>query len=289
MSGFRYQLNLAGAVWTFDSPVEIKVEDNCMPFMTDAVSSDITISYQLGKPDHTGEEIVSDRNPIVWKGPGYHRVERRYILSLKPHSCYFMREDDPFHVDGLLYSGKEKFFESLSQLMGASDLEVHLANLGAISLHSSLIRYQGKAILFTAPSGTGKSTQADLWAKHRGADVFNGDRSMIRKIGGSWTAFGSPFAGTSGLYRNESAPIRAIIVLRKAETNSIRMLGQAEAFRCLYSETIIPRWNDKAHSLIMDLITQITAEIPVVMLSCRPEESSVDLLNQFLQEELNDR
>ena len=289
MSGFRYQMTLAGAVWIFDSPVEVKVEDNCAPFMTDALPPDITIYYQLGKPDYTGEEVISDRNPIVWKGSGYYRVERRYILSLKPHSCYFIRDEEPFHVDGLLYSGKEKFFESLSQLMGASDLEVHLANLGAISLHSSLIRYQGKSILFTAPSGSGKSTQADLWERYRGADVINGDRSMIRKIGESWTAFGSPFAGTSGLYRNESAPIRAIIVLRKSETNSIRMLGQAEAFRYLYSETIIPRWNDKVHSLIMDYITQITAEIPIVMLSCRPEESSVNLLDQFLQEELNDR
>ena len=164
-----------------------------------------------------------------------------------------------------------------------------LASIDAISLHSALVRYQNRAILFSAPSGTGKSTQAELWKRYRGADPINGDRSIIRKHDGRWTAYGSPHAGTSGLFRNESVPIRIIVILRQSDKNNLRVLGQAEAFRYLYSETVVPRWNDEIHSHIMDIITQITAEIPVVMLSCRLEESAVDLLDQFLQEEGNDR
>ena len=79
------------------------------------------------------------------------------------------------------------------------------------------------------------------------------------------------------------------MILRQSDKNNLRVLGQAEAFRYLYSETVVPRWNDEIHSHIMDIITQITAEVPVVMLSCRPEESAVDLLDQFLQEGRNDR
>ena len=289
MDKYRYQLNLAEKVWTYESPVELEVDDNCQPFQICADHSDFTISYQLGDPKTAVEEKVHEGNPIVWRGAGYTRVERLYTLSRQPHSCYYLKDEDPFHVQGLIYPGKQKFFESLIRLIDVSDLEVQLTAVGAISLHSSLIRYQGQAILFTGPSGIGKSTQAALWERYRQAEQLNGDRTILRKTDGAWNGFGSPFAGTSGIFRNESAPIRAIVVLRQADENSIRHLGSGEAFRYLYSESIVPRWNDRIHTRIMDIITQIVTEVPVIMMACRPDETSVSLLDQFLQEELNDR
>ena len=287
MEIYRYQLNFADTVWTFDLPVEVEVDDNCNPFVISTNHTDVLFSYRFGEPNSSMEEKIHEIGPTVWKGSGYIRVERLLVLSRTPCSCYYLK-GDPFKIDGLIYPGKEKLFKTLDEVLNVSDLEVHLANIDAISLHSSLIRYQDRAILFSAPSGTGKSTQADLWKQYRGADPINGDRSIIRKKDGKWTAYGSPYAGTSGLFRNESVPIRTIVVLRQSEENTVRLLGQGEAFRYLYSETVVPRWNQETHSHIMDIITQITAEIPVVMLSCRPEESAVDLLDQFLQEELHD-
>ena len=289
MENHRYQLNFADTVWTFDLPVEVTVDDNCKPFEVSTEQTDILFSYGYGDPDTTGEEKIQENDPIVWKGEGYCRVERLLVMSRVPCSCYYLKSGEPFHMNGLIYPGKEKLFETLDKILNVSDLEVPLASIDAISLHSALVRYQDRAILFSAPSGTGKSTQAELWKRYRGADPINGDRSIIRKQDGKWTAYGSPHAGTSGLFRNESVPIRIIVILRQSDKNNLRVLGQAEAFRYLYSETVVPRWNDEIHSHIMDIITQITAEVPVVMLSCRPEECAVDLLDQFLQEERNDR
>ena len=59
---------------------------------------------------------------------------------------------------------------------------------------ASFIRWQGRGILFSAPSGTGKSTQANLWVQHQGAEVINGDRAALRQVGGRWQAFGLPYA-----------------------------------------------------------------------------------------------
>ena len=44
-------------------------------------------------------------------------------------------------------------------------------------MHGAVIAVGNKAWLFTAPSGTGKSTQAELWERYRNAEQINGDRS----------------------------------------------------------------------------------------------------------------
>ena len=146
-------------------------------------------------------------------------------------------------------------------------------------------RSGGDAILFTAPSGTGKSTQAGLWEQFAGAETLNGDRSMLRRVDGVWTAFGSPFAGTSGIYRNESAPVRALIVLRQAPENTIRRLSVAEAFRAIYSESVLPRWHTEAHQQVIRLVTEIVSEVPVYLLACTPDERPVTLLRNTLEGE----
>ena len=108
--------------------------------------------------------------------------------------------------------------------LSADALEQVCITLQAALLHTSFIKWQGKAILFTAPSGTGKSTQADLWRRIEGAEIINGDRAVLRKEGGIWKAWGLPYAGSSRIFRNESAPVGAIVVLRKNDRNELRRL-----------------------------------------------------------------
>ena len=105
---------------------------------------------------------------------------------------------------------------------------------------------------------------------------------MVRWEKGTWTAYGSPFAGSSGIYKNESAPIGAIVVLRQAGENTLTVLNPSEAFRLLYSETVIPKWYQDAHEEMIHLVMKLASEIPVVMLQCIPDESAVEVLEQYL-------
>lgn len=149
-------------------------------------------------------------------------------------------------------------------------------------LHSSFIRWNGQSILFSAPSGTGKSTQAELWEKYEGAEVLNGDRSAIRKIDGQWTAYGLPYAGSSGIYRNEKAPIKAIVLLKQASDNQIRRASVAEAVTFLYPEFTIHRWDSRFSEKTLDLILKLLSEIPVYVLDCRPDKGAVEVLKEYM-------
>ena len=127
-----------------------------------------------------------------------------------------------------------------------------------ILLHSSYIKYKNKSILFTAPSGTGKSTQAELWEKYAGAEIINGDRVAINKNNGKWCAYGLPFAGSSRIYKNVTTPIGTIVILRQSKENSIKKLNKLEAFRYIYSETTINSWHKGYINTIINYEKKIT-------------------------------
>ncbi len=79
-------------------------------------------------------------------------------------------------------------------------------------LHASVVRYQGKAYAFTAPSGTGKSTQVANWLRAiDGCDLINDDNPIIRMIDGKPVLYGSPWSGKTPCYRNVEAPLGAVI------------------------------------------------------------------------------
>ena len=286
MSDYTYKLDMAGYLWEIHSPVELETRDNCEPFLTDRPGADVSLRFRLERPDERGT-LVHERAPRVWQEEdGALRIERLPAAAAQACACVWMREDAPLSVEGCVYPDRVSAMRSLDNLLDASELELLLTRLGVFSLHSSLVRRaEGDSILFTAPSGTGKSTQADLWVEYAGADILNGDRSMLRRVDGVWTAFGSPFAGSSSIFRNESAPVRALVVLRQAPENTIRRLSLAEAFRAIYSESVLPRWHTEAHQRVISLVTEIVSETPVYLLACTPDDRPVTLLKKTLEGE----
>ena len=180
--------------------------------------------------------------------------------------------------------GNEKYMDYARNLITLMDIEATLLDFDAIILHASLIRFADNGIIFSAPSGTGKSTQAELWKHYESAEILNGDRAALRQINDVWTAFGLPYAGTSGIYRNESAPLKAIVALRQAkEENRIRRIEGAEAFRYLYPETMIHRWDMVFEQRATKLLLKLITDVPVFLLECCPDREAVDILKTEIQ------
>lgn len=174
------------------------------------------------------------------------------------------------------------YFSGSSGIFNRISMETLLLQHRGLLLHASLIEYAGKAIAFTGPSGVGKSTQADLWKAHYAAQVINGDRAALRMGTDGWTAYGSPYAGSSGIYKNESAPLAAIILLEQAKENSLQPLTVAEAFRMIYPEVTMHRWDRIFVERAADLCLQLLQQVPVYRLACLPEESAVQLVKKGL-------
>ena len=162
-------------------------------------------------------------------------------------------------------------------------LERRLIARDSLILHCAYMVYQGEAILFSAPSETGKTTQANLWEKYRGSRTVNGDRALLGKRNGRWTAQGWPVCGTSEVCHNEEFPIRAVVMLSQAKENQAEQLPPGRAFPLLYSQITVNKWNMKDHLHAIDLIQELAEGVPVFHLGCTISEEAVDCLEKALK------
>jgi hypothetical protein len=159
-----------------------------------------------------------------------------------------------------------------------------LLTQNSLFIHASFIAANNKAILFSAPCGTGKSTQADLWKKYRNAEIINGDKAGIL-IENGIHACGVPFCGTSGICENKIISLGAIVLLSQNKTNVIKRLNGAEAFQAvmknIYLDFIAPYERLKC----TDLIIKLVSDVPVYHLACTPDENAVITLENTLKSE----
>ena len=160
----------------------------------------------------------------------------------------------------------------------------HLINqAGGCILHCAYIEYQGKAILFTAPSGVGKSTQAELWRLHKNARILNGDRASVRMAEGIPMAEAIPFAGSSEYCVNRSIPLGTLICLAQGKENRIRPLAGAAAFRAIWEGCTVNLWDTGDLASATQTVTDLIRAVPVLRLECTPDRDAVETLDEFLK------
>lgn len=178
----------------------------------------------------------------------------------------------------------DKLFASL--VFGVLCIDHSLAQKGEFILHSSFIEYNSRAILFTAPKQTGKSTQASLWEKHMGARVINGDRSLVGTKDGIPYAFGLPYAGSSKICFNEEYPLGAVVLLSQASENRVKKIVGADAFKAIYKNIWLNTWSKYDVTAVTALNASIATQIPVFHLECLPDEGAVNVLKDAIDKYL---
>lgn len=161
-------------------------------------------------------------------------------------------------------------------------LEKQMIAVDALILHSAYMNYNDMAVLFSAPSGTGKSTQADLWEKYRGTYTVNGDRSLLVREEGGWKAYGWPVCGSSEICHNESYPIRAIVMLKQAKENKCYPLTGFQAVREVMEQITINAWDSDFQIRAMDDLDCLLREVPIYRLECDISENAVECLQNVL-------
>lgn len=160
-----------------------------------------------------------------------------------------------------------------------------LAHYQAFLLHSSRIEICGRAVLFTAPSQTGKTTQARLWEQFEHAVIAGNDRTVLRKNNDRFDTYGYPVDGSSPVYSNKQIPLGAIVVLGQDKKNHIRRLPIAQALKSLMEQTAMDSWNLDERMTIQQLWLDLLEEYPVYHLICSPDRDAVMCLRQQLEKD----
>lgn len=156
----------------------------------------------------------------------------------------------------------------------------HILFHDGIIIHASSIIHDGKGIIFSAPSGTGKSTHVRLWEQYKDVVVINDDTPPIRVIEDKPYVYGSPWSGSSDKNQNGKAPLEAIFILEQAPNNSICRLDNQDAVIRLMPRLFLPYFSDKLMELALKNFENIISLVPVYLLKCRPDEEAMNMAYQ---------
>lgn len=176
----------------------------------------------------------------------------------------------------------ERAFKIVERFLGQIFVKNRIIYHEGLVLHASAVLYQGKVILFTAPSGTGKSTQAQLWSKYMGAEIINDDCPIVRITESGVRAYGSPWSGRSHLFKNLDAPVSTVIVVEQARENRIEKIGLQEAVMNILPRCFLPYHDHLLMSKAIPIVEKIVKKLPVYKLCCTPCEEAVSVTAKCL-------
>lgn len=166
----------------------------------------------------------------------------------------------------------EKAYESLAIYRKLCE---KMLEYDSFLFHCSAVSVDGKAYLFAAPSGTGKSTHTRMWRQYFGsrAVMINDDKPLIQVREDAIYVCGTPWCGKHGLQTNAKAPIQGICILRRGETNKIRAITPMEGYPDLYRQTYRPEDREKMVKTL-SLLKQLAERIPLYEMHCNISEEA---------------
>jgi hypothetical protein len=143
-------------------------------------------------------------------------------------------------------------------------------------LHSSGVVVDGVAYLFSADSGTGKSTHTGLWLQHFGEEAYiiNDDKPALRRENGKWFVYGTPWSGKCDISRNTKVPLGAIVFLERSEDNWIEAMPTKEALVAFMKQTVRKITAERMDSLI-PLMNKLLKEVDIYKMGCNISDDAV--------------
>ena len=275
---------IAGLIFQLETPEPLHQTEAFLPFIVQPQAADITVRFRpcgsLALPQ--GPERF--RNLFYAAYDGTYGPTRIYFDPKEDGRIYGMRricQDGSIEVtfreadyESFCYSNNSFFHVALEEVL----LRFH-----GLILHAYLVDVDGTGILFTGPSGIGKSTQAELWAREKHARILNGDRVILRRTDEGWRAYGSPYAGSSGYWRNESTTPKAVVILDQSRENQIKRPAPRQCFQSIWTGLILNTWNPQFVNQASSMAQRLMEELPIYWFGCTPDASAVETLSRALR------
>ena len=150
-----------------------------------------------------------------------------------------------------------------------------LFDRGVLLMHGSAVAVDGEGYLFTARSGTGKSTHTRLWCQLFGdrAGMINDDKPFIGLAGAEVMIYGSPWSGKHGLDSNVAVPLKGICFLERGVENCIHLADTQQVLPQLLKQGYCPV-DAKKQEQYQNLVQQLAQRIPLWQMQCNKDLSA---------------
>lgn len=205
------------------------------------------------------------------------------------------RIDEQLNVDIRIVPDHNKVWQKMPELdkedceylATGVDFYAKLLAFDGFRLHSSAVVVDEKAYLFTASSGTGKSTHTGLWLDLFGerAFILNDDKPALRLENGVWYAYGTPWSGKHNISRNERIPIAGIACLERGKENSIELYSGYDAVLSIMRQSNKP--NDmNCRIRLMELLDKLITQVPIWKLTCNMQKDAAKVAFEAMSGEI---
>ena len=269
-----------GVTFAIEADAPIERSKMCEPFRVAGGAADhtirLTFSDDLPQPP---AEAARSGTVYRWQvGAERHLLELYSAPGAPPQFTYAVTRGAHTEVT---FANAYRAGASVRAVLEAAGLFDIFAARGMLVLHSAyIVTPAGEAILFSGPSGIGKSTQAALWERSAGAQIINGDRTLLDI--GRKTANGIFYSGTSGICRNVTAPIRAIVLLGQNDENRVSTPSPQAAFAGVLSQCAYYDWDALSATKMTECVARLVSDVPVLHFDCRADASAVRALQERL-------
>ena len=144
--------------------------------------------------------------------------------------------------------------------------------------HGSAVAVDGKGYLFSAHSGTGKSTHTRYWMQVFGdrATMINDDKPFLELKNGEIRLHGSPWSGKHGLDRNTCVPLQGLCILERGLENRIRKISSEDALPMLRKQAYQPL-DGKKEQRFAALVNQLSADASLWKMACTKDPAAAQI------------
>jgi hypothetical protein len=282
----RLAFSLAGIPFTLTSASRsgIALPETYAPFVHRSTTHSPAAAYRILR---AGDTLVSPGadGQVVWDCPTWRMVRttsRRFCIQLRVvpgEDLLTVAVADPdFSAAEILPRAGRKGAASAHALNYPCDQALIINRLGYFNaglVHACGVAWQDSALLFSGPSGVGKTTIGRLW-RDAGGTLLNDDRMLVRWVSGDVYASATPWHGEEREIRADIHPLGAVYFLRHGEENRIDPLGAAESVAELMANTVAPFYLPDAIERIMDTWSAVLESVPAFRFTFTPDARAVE-------------
>ena len=238
--------------------------DKLYAYCREYVVTDLTTDFEV---IITLQDILREKNMAFGKSA---------VSNLSDTSSRNTDEEGNGDIDKSITGSRVNTFEDFEITAALRKIAEILPEYHCFLMHGVVVSWRGEGYMFTAPSGTGKSTHAALWKKYLGDDVeiINGDKPFIRMDNAGVYAFGTPWAGKEKWQKNTGVPLKGICFLQQGHTNCIQQLQPHEAMPLLLKQVYCTGQAATAEKTL-EMLNAVFENVPMYGLTCDMSEEAV--------------